>query len=243
MKQYTIACAMLLAFATGMAQTPAPVKTKTGWELGGGATFGTTFSLFLDGKPPGYITNTNPAPVLQFSTGVFARKFFLDQFGIEFGAQYSSFGLRRATRMVMVDGNGMPVGEAYFNNRRRYAYVEMPVRFVYKKNVGKVSLGCFAGVSPAVLIASHGTETTNAGSGFGNGQVGQSGSLKDETTPFNLFADVGMLIRTDVYKNLYFEAKPHLRASTIPQQKDSNIHTGRELMAGVGVNLAVGWQF
>lgn len=238
MKQYTIVTALLLALAAGVGRA----QTKTGWELGGGATFGTTFGIFLDKKPEGLVTNTNPAPVLQFSTGVFARKFFREQFGIEFGAQYSSFGLRRGARLIMVDANGMPLGEAYLNNRRRYDYVELPLRFVYKKHLGKVHIGGFAGLSPAILVNSWGLESSNAGSNFG-GAYTTGGSLNAETNPFNLFADVGLLVRADVYKSLFFEAKPHFRTSTIPVQNPSATLDSREIMTSIGVNLAVGWLF
>lgn len=223
---------LLSASFTAVAQTK-------GWELGGSATFGTTFGILSGNKPQGLVPNTDPAPVLQFSTGVFARKFFKNRFGMEFGAQFSSFGLRRSSRVIVVDANGLPQGGMSFNNKRSYTYIEMPIRFVYKQNAGKVELGGFAGLSPALLLAARETNSNNGGPGGGS----KTESAKNKTRPFNLFVDLGFLFRTNVYKSLYFEAKPILRISTAPHQKIPQYPNTTEIMMSMGANLAVTWQF
>ena len=235
MKKYIIA--LVFAFSALMLKAQ-----KTGWELGANLTLGTTFhALSGENSQVQAAPNSNPGPAVQFSTGIFARKFFRKSYGLELGVQWSSFGLRQWNRVVVLDSTGNTLGYASYTEQRRYGYVEIPVRFVFKKKVGKVHLGCFAGLSPALLIASAKIESNNNG-GLNGGQT-QTHSLKAETNPFNLFADLGFLVRVDVYKRLYFEAKPQFRVSALPLQKKDISPNSAETLMSMGANLAVGWQF
>lgn len=207
---------------------------RGGWETGLGLTLGSCAQLKSN---DGFKTSDNPT-ILQFSTGVLARKFFKENYGFEFGAQISYFGLKRYKSPYTVYPNGTS-GYPTYMSKRDYLFAELPLRFAYKYSIKKFDLGAFAGLSPAVLILASEMKSNNSGL---TDTMSYSSNIYPRSTPMNLFADLGILFRVNVYNRLYFEAKPIARISLFNLDKASGANSYVEKFLTAGTILGITWR-
>lgn len=132
----------------------------SGWETGitlsGGRSMNIISHVSPEGEPFAGIIKSTDWASWSYSAGIYGRKFFKNMYGIEVGVQYTSFGLFDKASITFGDDvdpvNGFTGIPGFLRMNYRHNYVEVPIRFVFKKDLKKTfSIGCFAGVAPAVL--------------------------------------------------------------------------------------------
>lgn len=188
----------------------------SGWETGVNASVGISDQFYTSVPAPlknGYKQFQKFfAPDLAYSAGFFGRKFFKDSYGLEFGVQYTS--LSQATKEAeAIDETGSTIGTRRSNVR--YNFVEIPLRFVFKKDLGNVfGIGCFAGLAPAFLT--HARQRNIIDPTEGDRLVQREDQAS--ATRFNLFADVGLLFRVNVCPRFALDLKPFARLALFNSQ-------------------------
>lgn len=215
----------------------------SGWEAGvtvaGGASdvIITRVQNTLFAKEFADNARRNIKPKFYYSAGIYGRKFFNDMYGVEVGVQYASFSVG-AARNKHYDINGNYVG--YSTLAVRYNYVEIPVRFVFKKELNSnFAVGAYAGVSPAFLTHGYQRSVTKIN---GNRDVSKD-NINDNLRKLNLFIDVGALFRYNISEHLAIDAKPFFRISPIDTYTTSANPYYQALLVTGGLNVNTVWKF
>lgn len=217
----------------------------SGWETGINLSGGASDYVYTDVSPglKPFVADIKQTTTAQFyyAAGVYGRKFFKQMYGMELGLQYASFALG-SKKTDYTDINGNSGGKAWINVR--HGYLELPVRFVFKKDLGTVfSIGCFAGVSPAVLVTA--TERTVMVPTEGERTVTKESYL-DDSNRFNLFADAGLLLRANISQHFALDLKPFFRMSALPIYTDNILPpygTFKQHYITGGASVSTVWKF
>lgn len=234
----------ILAFGcyTAQAQT-------SGWETGitlsGGRSINLVTGTSAHGDPFAGIIKSNNQSSWSYSAGAYGRKFFKEMYGIEVGLQYTSVGLFKKAQGYFgsqVDPTTGMIGQPVtIKINYRHNYVELPVRFVFKKDVrSKFGIGCFAGVAPALLTHAYirSVQITEDGR-----QVSKDGSNTGFSNRFNLFADVGLLLRVNIASQFSLDMRPYFRMTALPTYtKDTSPHFEERFMSA-GLAVSSCWKF
>lgn len=214
---------------------------NSGWETGVTVSAGCSINLINPAKASEtYNTPFEFKPWWAYSAGVYGRKFFKESYGIEIGAQYSSFNLVQKPNGYFGEDIGYLGGNNKVMQYYSYNYVELPVRFVFKKDMGKFGIGCFAGIAPAVF--------THAPSRFVQVYEGERTVIKSEIPAdymnrFNLFADVGLLVRANITSHFCLDFKPHFRATVLPRHTKTTSPDYDERFLIPGLTVSSVWKF
>lgn len=234
MKKYVVSALAALSFAlASQAQT-------SGWESGvtlsGGAA-----DYFYTGTNPnlGVVIKDYPSHVPRFyyAAGVYGRKFFKEKFGLEAGLQYSSFATGSNVG-TFYNTDGTYAGKGQFS--ARHNFMELPVRFVFKNDFNRFSIGCFAGLAPAVLIQGYGRTVLHMADGERNIQRDNFSPVSNR---FNLFADAGLLLRADITSHFAIDARPFFRVSALNVFRKSADAYFNQLFWSGGVTVNTVWKF
>lgn len=218
---YTFSMKKLLVLLFCFIGTGYLLRAQTsGWETGINLSGGYSFSVLSKTDPefPQTFMNLykkNRQPALHYSAGVYGRKFFKGGYGVEVGLQYTSFATHYQTELIYSDPNDPVLANKpntlQINDRQNY--MELPIRFVFKKDFAKIGIGCFAGIAPAILTDAYSRSI------FGKGKsriASKDKSLADNVRTFNLFADVGLLLRVPIGAHFALDIKPFARISVLP---------------------------
>ena len=222
---------------------------NTGWESGitlsGGRSSHIITQINSQGQPFAGLIKQFENPSWHYSAGVYGRKFFKQMFGIEFGLQYTSFGLFRKDENVypgnQVDPQNGFIGEPYtLKMNYRHNYLELPLRFVFKKDIKKFGIGFFAGISPALLLTAY-NRTVITQNDYRD--VYKADELKQKSNTFNLFADIGLLLRGNITPHFSLDTKPFFRIATLPTYNETISPNFRERFVSAGVSVTSVWKF
>lgn len=217
---------------------------NSGWETGVNVSAGVSDLFFTRGEKysenPYFLENykdfTNPS--LYYSAGVYGRKFFKTQYGVEIGINYSSFSQRNVNTELWAPSGPIEGKVKVFY---RQNFVDIPVRFVFKKDFKMVSVGCFAGVAPSFLT--HATNHFYAKYDEGAGTVETENTHKETSSynTFNLMVDAGMLIRFNVHPNVAIDAKPFFRSCVLTHNSFNDYFNMLPYTAGLSISTV--WKF
>ena len=174
------------------------------------------------------LLNNTIRPRFYYSAGVYGRKFFKESYGIQIGAQYSSFAFGPETYTFQnYQGENIGTGKDVI----RFSYVEIPVQFVYKKDIGKISVGAFAGASVAFMVQSYYKSVTRI---EGNKDVLKD-NYKDFSRSINVFVDAGAFFRYKMTEQFAIDAKPFFRMGALPFFKKQEMLRDALLPVGAAV--------
>ena len=220
----------------------------TGWETGVNINLGGTHNLITNIKPTGQefvnIIQKNEFWGWQYSAGFYGRKFFKKNYGIEVGLQYTSFGLQRRIDNVSFGSdidpiNGFTGKPNTLKSSYRHNYFELPIRFVFKKEIKKVELGFFTGLAPAVLTHSYYRTVFIEDKKRTVGKENYTQFSND----FNLIADLGLLLRINITNNLAIDFKPNFRATVLPTYSEDTSPYFQERFLNLGITASGVWKF
>lgn len=204
---------------------------ETGWETGLTASGGAFFSS-------GKFSLLDKALRWHYGAGVYGRKFWKNNYGIELGLQYSQYSeyyrsddLYFGSQVTPTGFTGTPSTYIY---QEHYRYVEIPVRFVFKKDMGKFGIGCFAGVAPAFLVQARSRSILRNEEDPSDTRD----DFSDLVPKVNLMADVGLVLRANVSKHFSIDTRPFYRISTLSANLN---HTYRHHTLGVTLHSV--WKF
>jgi hypothetical protein len=222
---------------------------NTGWESGitlsGGRSSHIITQINSQGQPFAGQIKQFENPSWHYSAGVYGRKFFKQMFGIEIGLQYTSFGLFRKNKNAyfgnQIDPQNGFTGDPYtLKMNYRHNYLELPLRFVFKKDIQKFGIGFFAGVSPALLLTAY-NRTVVTQKDYR--EVHKENGLKQNSSKFNLFADIGLLLRGNITSQFSIDTKPFLRIATLQTYSEPTSSNFEERFISAGVSVSTVWRF
>lgn len=222
---FTLVCALFIQVCFAQ---------KESWEIGTELVIGACAPITYKKLDDGYRTKGNEG-VGYLSTGLLSRKFFKNHYGIEWGLQVSHLVVKRSKYEQITNTNGANE-YVFFFHQQNYFLGEIPLRFIYKKAIKKFDLGAIVGFTPAIVISFLDIHRNN-----GSPLTTLPGSVsydRRKTNQLNVFADLGFLFRVNVYKKLYFEAKPMVKISCLTlQQEEKTPFLGHVVASGSHLGL------
>lgn len=191
----------------------------TGWETGINISGGGAWT-----KPTFGAANADFS--WHYGAGLYGRKLFKPGVGIELGVQfgqYSTFTEIEAYFNDMIDPqigyNGDPAIVQY---NRHIRYVEIPVKFVYLKNINKFGIGFNLGVAPSIPV--QGIDNRKI-----TGETAEAGTMRINRTQdlrgFNIFGETALILRANIKPHFSLDFKPFFRGSLMAAYKSGgNYH-------------------
>lgn len=213
---------------------------STGWETGVSLSVGAS-DYVITNVDAGQEDDADDVrsivrPKVYYSMGVYGRKFFMDSYGVQVGINYTSLGAG-PKKGIITDFMGNKVGT--LRSTSRHNYLEIPVHFIYKKDIGNFGVGGFAGVAPAFLVSSYNRTVLRVG----DDKDVDKDSYQNQSRVVNVFADFGVFFRYNITEQLAVDARPFFRIGAVPIYDNNFSPDFDALFIAGGLNVNTVWRF